>query len=343
MAHLSLAFVPLSWAVDIFPPLRHLPDWFPGTGFKQTAREWKAANDAVITSPYNFVQKQMEMGINPPKSYVSELIKICGNGDGTGVSKEDAEIIQLTATSMYGGGADTTVSSMMAFTIAMILHPEVQKRAQEEIDRVVGSDRLPGYEDRENLPYVEAVAKEALRYFPVVPVGTVHKTEDEIFYKGYRIPKDTYILPSIWWFLHDPEVYKNPLAYEPERFLEPRNEPEPEDVWGYGRRICPGRFLASESLYLTVARTLAAFTISKGVDENGKEIDVELKHTPGLVDHPVKYAYSIKPRNEKYVDLIRKVGADHPWEQSDSRHLQGDLMEVYKMNCKRENESKIHS
>ncbi|KAM0260067.1 hypothetical protein ACHAQJ_002991 [Trichoderma viride] len=336
MSNLSDAFVPLSWLVDIIPALRHLPDWFPGTQFKQTARKWKSTNEAVVSSPYNFVKKQMELGIHHQESYVSELIRFYGNEDGTGVSEENAEIIQLTATSMYGGGADTTVSTIMAFTIAMILFPEVQRKAQEEIDRVVGSDRLPGYEDRENLPYVEAIAKEALRFFPVVPIGTAHKTEEDIFFRGYRIPKGSYILPMIWWFLHDPKVYQDPLAFDPERFLKPRNEPDPLDAWGYGRRICPGRYLAIESLYLTVARLLAAFTIENAVDDNGKAIDVEFKHTPGLVDHPRKFAYSIKPRNENYADLIRKVEVNHPWEESDSASLEGDLMEKYKAECKKE-------
>ncbi|UKZ78143.1 hypothetical protein TrVFT333_005877 [Trichoderma virens FT-333] len=335
MTNLSLAFVPLSWAVDFIPAIRYLPDWFPGTGFKKTARKWKSINEAVTKTPYNFVQKQMARGTYGQKSYVSEHIKDHGHGDGTGVSEEDISNIQLTATDMYGGGADTTVSTIMAFTLAMILFPKVQQKAQEEIDRVVGSDRLPGYEDQENLPYVSAVAKEALRYFSVVPIATAHRTEEEIFFRGYRIPKGSFILPSVWWFLHDPEVYKDPLVFDPERFLEPRNEPDPgNDAFGYGRRVCPGRYLAVESIYLTAARMLAAFTISKGVDENGKEIDVECRQTPGLISHPVKFSYGITPRNKKYEDLIRKVEVDHPWEKSDSESLEGDVIEVYKQEYK---------
>ncbi|KAF3074181.1 cytochrome P450 [Trichoderma afarasin] len=336
MTNLSSAFLPLYWATDFVPAIRHLPDWFPGTGFKQTARKWKSINDAVTKTPYDFVQKQMENGIYQQISYVSEHIKAHGHGDGTGVSEEDSSNIALTATDMYGGGADTTVSTIMAFTLAMILFPEVQKKAQEEIDRVVGSDRLPGYEDQDNLPYTTAVAKEALRYFSIVPIGTAHRAEEEITFRGYRIPKGSFILPSIWWFSHDPEVYKNPLVFEPERFLEPRNEPDPGDeAFGYGRRVCPGRYLATESIYITVVRLLAAFTITKGVDANGKEIDVECKQTPGLISHPVKFSYGIKPRNKKYEDLIRKVEVDHPWEKSDAEFLEGDVMEEYKQEVKK--------
>ncbi|KAL7940940.1 cytochrome P450 [Trichoderma barbatum] len=337
MTNLSRAFVPLSWAPDFLPALRFLPDWFPGTGFKQTARKWKALNETVVQTPYHFVQKQMEMGTNRQTSYVSEHIKAYGHGDGTGVSEEDMSNIQFTATDMYGGGADTTVSTFMAFTMAMILFPKVQQKAQEEIDRVVGSDRLPNYKDQENLPYCSAAAKEALRYFSVVPIATAHRTEEEIIFRGYRIPKGSFLLASIWWFLHDPKVYQDPLAFDPERFMEPRNEPDPSDAFGYGRRVCPGKYLAVESIYLTTARMLATFTISKGLDENGKEIDVEYKQTPGLISHPAKFAYSITPRNKKYADLIQKVEVEHPWEKSDSESLEGGVMEEYKEEFKSKN------
>lgn len=335
MSNFSAAFVPMRWPVDIAPALRNLPDWFPGTGFKQTARKWKAINEAVVSAPYHFARKQMDLGIHQEESYVSEIIRAVGNDDGSGVSPEDMKIIQFTAASMYGGGADTTVSTLMTFVIAMIKFPEVQRKAQEEIDRVVGSGRLPGYEDRDNLPYTDAISKEALRFFPVIPIGTAHKTEEELYFRGYRIPKETYILPSIWWFLHDPERYHEPDSFDPARYLEPRNEPDPlNDAFGFGRRVCPGRYLATESLYLTIARLLAAFTIEKAVDENGKPIDVEFKHTPGLVDHPQKFSYNIRPRNEKYASLIRQVERDHPWEESDAANLEGDLIEEYKASCK---------
>jgi len=71
---------------------------------------------------------------------------------------------KYTALSLYAGGADTTVSSIMTFFLAMTLHPEVQKAAQEEIDRVIGSDRLPTSADKDNLPYIQAVVKEVHRW-----------------------------------------------------------------------------------------------------------------------------------------------------------------------------------
>lgn len=75
----------------------------------------------------------------------------------------------------------------------MALHPLVQQKAQEEIDRVIGTDRLPGQEDRTSLPYIEAVYREVLRWRPVTPLGVPHSTTADDIYKGYFIPKGMFI------------------------------------------------------------------------------------------------------------------------------------------------------
>jgi len=87
------------------------------------------------------------------------------------MSEEELYDFKWAAGSMYGGGADTTVSAEYAFYLAMVLHPEVQKMAQAEIDAVVGTDRLPTWEDRPSLPYVDALVTEVLRWHNVAPLG----------------------------------------------------------------------------------------------------------------------------------------------------------------------------
>jgi len=87
---------------------------------------------------------------------------------------EDAEgrdMLKRVSSSLYGGGTDTVVSANSSFFLLMCLHPEVQRKAQEEIDRVVGHDRLPNAQDRKDLPYVDAIMREVTRFQPVVPLG----------------------------------------------------------------------------------------------------------------------------------------------------------------------------
>jgi cytochrome P450 len=87
---------------------------------------------------------------------------------------------------------------MATFFLCMALYPQVQRKAQEEIDRVVSTSRLPTFEDRENLPYVNALVKEALRWHPVTPMGAPHMATEDDIYEGYYIPKGATILWNAW-------------------------------------------------------------------------------------------------------------------------------------------------
>lgn len=156
----SQACLPGKWMVDVLPFLKYLPDWLPGTGFKQIAKEYKAVNEALVEVPFDLVKQRMARGSQPP-SFVSNLL------DATGSSVKDDYDIKWTAASMYAGGSDTISITLRWFFLAMLLHPEIQKKAQEEIDRVVGDSRLPTHEDRKTLPYVTAIVDETLRWEPV--------------------------------------------------------------------------------------------------------------------------------------------------------------------------------
>lgn len=87
---------------------------------------------------------------------------------------------------------------MSLFFLAMIVNPEVQVKAREEIDRVIGVHRLPSLADRPNLPYVEAVVKECFRWHPIAPMGVPHVTTQDDVYHGYLIPKGAMLMPNIW-------------------------------------------------------------------------------------------------------------------------------------------------
>ncbi|KAL6856627.1 cytochrome P450 [Trichoderma novae-zelandiae] len=123
-----------------------------------------------------------------------------------------------------------------------------------------------------NLPYINTSIEEMLRWFTVIPVDVAHENDEEIIFRGYRVLKGSTTVANNWWFLHDPKAYLNPMAFDADRFLAPRNKPEVAGMFGYGRRLCPGRFFALEILFTNVSQTLAVCTISRAVD-----VDVVLK------------------------------------------------------------------
>lgn len=288
----------------------------PGTGFKATARQMAAQLRQTTEQPYEFVKQQMR----EKKHKVSFLSQAIESSDA-----EMERIHKWSASSMYLGGADTTVSSLMTFFLAMIKFPDVQKKAQEELDRVIGN-RLPTSADKGTLPYIDAVVKETHRWHPVAPMALPHSSTSEDVIRGYRIPKGSLLLPNNWWFTHDPEVYADPMAFRPERFLDTpthKAEPDPRNwTFGYGRRVCPGRYVADNALFITIAQSLAVFKVEKFVDQNGKTVEPELKFEPGVVSHPVPYRASIKPRSEMHERLIKQAEAEYPWEASDAKALE---------------------
>lgn len=114
------------------------------------------------------------------------------------ITAEKEDIIKWAATSIYGGGADTTVSAVHTFFLAMTLYPDVQAKAQAEIDAVVGRDRLPTLADRPHLPYITALMNEVLRWSPVAPLAIPHATMQDDVYQGYLIPKGSLVIPNVW-------------------------------------------------------------------------------------------------------------------------------------------------
>ncbi|OCB90783.1 cytochrome P450 [Sanghuangporus baumii] len=304
-----------AWIVDMLPFLRHIPAWVPGMTFKRTAARWRKTVTEFTEVPYAFVKRQLALGIHTPSYTSSRLEK--GN-----LTPEDEFIVKWTAMSIYAGGADTTVAVLQCFFLAMTVYPEVQRTAQKEIDIVVGNDRLPNFGDRQDLPYIDAIVKEVLRWHPVVPLGFPHaSTEDDVF-EGYFIPKGALIIPNVWWFTHDPKTYHDPMTFKPERFLGDDPEMDPHSlVFGFGRRSCPGREFAYASIYLTIAQTLAVFNIDKFV-EDGKVVESKVEFTRGMISHPLNFRTNVKPRNKKAEALIRSVEEEHPFTTGDAKILE---------------------
>ncbi|KAF2875650.1 cytochrome P450 [Massariosphaeria phaeospora] len=320
MDQFGIAILPGRWAVDIFPFLEHVPEWMPGANFKRTARVWKKTLLDCANMPYQYV-KQHKLADKSEVSWVARSIKESQSEGIYGPNEEHA--IKWTAISLFTGGADTTVGTINAFFLAMSMFPEVQRKAQEEIDRVVGTARLPSFSDRDSLPYVNAVMEEALRWHPLTTMGLPHATDKDDEINGYRIPKGALLLPAVWWFTRDPTVYHDPESFKPERFSEPYNEPSATNVfWGFGRRICPGRVLADSSLYLNFVQALAAFDIRKAVDQNGIEIEPVHEFESGIIGRPAPFTVKVTPRSKEHQVVLEGMAEKYPPGASDARYLQ---------------------
>ncbi|KAF8641537.1 hypothetical protein AX16_009914 [Volvariella volvacea WC 439] len=294
MKQFADAVTPGRYLVEMVPWLQYIPSWFPGAGFKKTARGYRKIVMRMANEPFNWTRSHMQ--ISEIKSFVSDNLS-----DETG---EDVEYtIKWGATAMYGGGGDTTVASIQSFFFAMAQFPQAQSQAQAEIDRVVGRDRLPNFQDWDNLPYVRALVWEVLRWHSIGPLGLAHRVTEYDVYSGYFIPKGTAVFPNIWSMLHDPEVYRQPDVFNPSRFLKTEhNVPERDPrliCFGFGRRICPGRYMAEASIFISTATILAAFNISKN-----PKVGLKYEATTSTISHLKPFYCDIKPRSQKAAELI---------------------------------------
>jgi len=151
-----------TYLVDYIPILRHIPSWMPGAGFKRKALQWRKLNRAMLNEPIEMVKSRVANGRAVPSFTATEL----ENWFRSGQDPEEEQLIKDVAATTYAAGSDTTVSAILSFFLAATVYPEVLKKAQAEIDRVVGSSRLPTFEDRSSLLYIDWIVWECLRWNP---------------------------------------------------------------------------------------------------------------------------------------------------------------------------------
>ncbi|KAH8921067.1 cytochrome P450 [Atractiella rhizophila] len=196
----------------------------------------------------------------------------------------------------------------MICLLNLLLHPEIVQKAQEEIDEVVGKDRLPEFEDRDSLPYCTNIVYETMRYQPVSPLGVPHKSLEDEYYRGMLIPKGSVVFANAWAMCHDPEVYADPSTFDPCRYYPKEkggnNEPIPVGQFGFGRRVCVGRHLAVNSLWIIVVTLLATLKVQRPKDKDGNEIIPEIEFTSGLSSHPKAFGCDLKARSKSHAELV---------------------------------------
>ncbi|EUC60772.1 cytochrome P450 family protein [Rhizoctonia solani AG-3 Rhs1AP] len=290
----SQAVIVSNYFVNTAPFLQYLPEWFPGATWKAKANAWRHQKDLMLHVPYEWTKKKMAAGTAVPSMLSFWLNRYVHQESSLGLAEMEDRV-------RWAAGTIFSVASTRVFIMAMAMHPEIQARAQAEIDAVIGT-RLPEIADQSSLPYVRRIVKEVFRWRMVLPLALPHACIQDDTYKGYHIPKGAIVAIS-----NDPAMYPDPDRFDPDRFLDPSVPDAP--TFGYGRRSCPGSHHAEASLFIIAAGLLAMFNIRPEVDNDGNVIP--LKPEMGLNEavrqlHPFKCR--IAPRSERHEQIVR----DHP-------------------------------
>ncbi|PPQ97018.1 hypothetical protein CVT26_001123 [Gymnopilus dilepis] len=295
-----------STLINIFPILAYLPTWFPGAGSLKMAKTVQDLTSTSEHSLFHFAKERTDQG-HHARSFVARSLS---QNKGSDAAIEDEAAVRDTASAAFSAASDTTNSLLGTFFYLMAKHPEVQERAQKELDAVVGTSRLPHFDDRPSLPYIEAIFREVFRFQPPAPIGMSHAVMEDDVYKGYFIPKGSDVISNIWAMAHDEDVYPNPMDFKPERFFDEAgnlNDDERVLAFGFGRRVCAGRYLASSIMWITMASVLACFKLEESKDEFGNEIEINDDFDEsGLMIHKAPFKCAFVPRSPAVIQLMNE-------------------------------------
>ncbi|XP_020484540.2 cytochrome P450 2U1 isoform X1 [Labrus bergylta] len=197
---------------------------------------------------------------------------------------------------LFIAGTDTTANSVLWVLLYLVLNTDIQDRVQAEIDKVVGTRRVPSLTDKGSLPFTEATIMEVQRLAVVVPLGIPHMASETTEFRGYSIPKGTVVVPNLWSVHRDPTVWDDPDTFNPDRFLDDDGNLLRREYFipfGIGRRVCMGEQLAKMEMFLTVTSLLQAFKfrLPEGTPQP------TLRGRFGLTLAPCSYTVCVIPRS----------------------------------------------
>nr|ATO91437.1 putative cytochrome P450 [Fallopia multiflora] len=287
MAHLNSEygreFKELVWAMMVEVGTPNIVDFFPVLKVvdPQGARR---RSTALTRKMFKIFDDIIDTRVNMRKASRSDdrdvldcLLTIC--------EKDDSDFgrfdILHFLLDLFAAGTDTT-SSTVEWVMAELLHnPEKLKKAQAELDEVVGKHNSLEEAHSSQLPYLQAIVKETLRIHPPVPFLVPRNVETDVELCGYFIPKNSQVLVNVWAMGRDDKTWKNPDLFEPERFLGSTLDYKGHDFelipFGFGGRICPGVPLASRVLMLVVGSLIHSFDWRLPDGTSLREMDMDDK------------------------------------------------------------------
>ncbi|KAF9731755.1 cytochrome P450 oxidoreductase [Paraphaeosphaeria minitans] len=302
---------PGAYAIDSFPSLTFLPERLLGN-WRTHGRRAFEHDSKVYLDLWNRLKRETDAG--EAKNCFTKTFYL----NDPAKSGIDDLAAAYTCGGLIEAGSETTATTLNNFMLCMTLFQDAQKKAQDELDGVVGSGRLPGWDDEKDLPYVRSLIKEVLRWRPVNKFGMTHATSEDDWYDGYFVPKGSVAVLN-WWAIHrDPNLWENPDDFDPSRYLDKplsaadyinATDPYERDhfTYGAGRRVCPGVHVAERSLFINISRVLWGFNIVKKKSPDGKVIEPTQEMVKGFFSVPIPFECEILPRSEKHAKVMQEV------------------------------------
>ncbi|KAL7405400.1 hypothetical protein ABVT39_000079 [Epinephelus coioides] len=197
-----------------------------------------------------------------PRHYVDAYLDELEQNVGSPSSSFSYENLIYSVGELIIAGTETTTNTLRWAMLYMALYPNIQERVHREIDSVLYNGRAPTLEDKQKMPYVEAVLHEVLRFCNIVPLGIFRATSQDAKVKGYTIPKGTMVITNLYSVHFDEKYWIDPGVFSPQRFLDSNGNFVRREAFlpfSLGRRCCLGEQLARMEMFLFFTTLLQRF------------------------------------------------------------------------------------
>lgn len=296
---------PGAYKLDAFPWLKYVP------GYMAQANKWNDEEIELFREATDSVKEKMkshDTKLQP--CFATYLI------DHREEFELDDDDISYLCGSIFSAGSDTTSASLQILIMAAACHPEDAARVAEELDGIVGKGdhclEFADLEDKESTPLLRAFINESFRWRPVSAGGFPHRTVTDIAYENYIVPAGVNITGNHWAIHRDASYYgPNVEEFKIDRWINQDGQLKPNMKhyqFGFGRRICPGQHVASNSMLINAALLLWSFKIGKKIGPDGKPIEIDtLAFTNTANVHPLPFQVSFTPRRPNIGEIVREV------------------------------------
>ncbi|XP_053314610.1 cytochrome P450 2C14-like [Spea bombifrons] len=276
--------------VLLFNAFPSLMRWLPGSHNKV----FKNARELRTFIKGTFTRHKDQLDVNDQRNLIDVfLVKQQEEKPSHQMFFHNDNLVSLVS-NLFAAGMETTSTTLRWGILFMMKYPEIQKKVQNEIDRVIGSAQ-PQAEHRKQMPYTDAVIHEVQRFGNIVPGNVPHATTQDITFRGYFIPKGTHVIPLLSSVLHDKAYFKKPDEFYPEHFLDSNGNFLKNEAFlpfSAGRRSCAGENLAKMELFLFFTRLLQNFTFRPPPG-----VEVDLTAGNGATRSPLPHEICALPRN----------------------------------------------
>ncbi|XP_036591593.1 cytochrome P450 2C19-like [Trichosurus vulpecula] len=279
---------PWSQVYNSFPSLVH---YLPGSHHK-LFKNFHSLHEFILEEV-----KEHQRTLNPsdPRDFIDYFLAKMEQENQQPQCDFTIENLVSTAAGLFMAGTESTSITLRYGLLILLKHPEITGKIHEEIDHVIGRNRSPCMEDRNKMPYTNAVIYEIQRYLDLTPTSLPHAVSEDVQFRQYLIPKGTIIIPVLSSVLYDEEEFPNPKQFDPGHFLDESGKFKKSDYFmpfSAGKRICLGESLARMELFLFFTTILQNFTLKSPIDP--EDIDTSAVAS-GLSKVPPSYELCFLP------------------------------------------------